>query len=73
MKNKNNSNKYDKYFVYGINGVESILNSNKCKISEIIVSEVFNHDKMVNSSLITNKFKHKVVSLSKFEFQNKYQ
>ena len=73
MKNKNNSNKYDKYFVYGINGVESILNSKKCQVSQIILSEVFNHDKMADSSLITDKFKNKVVSLSKLEFQNKYQ
>ena len=73
MKNKNNSNKYDKYFVYGINGVESILNSKKCQVSQIILSEVFNHDKMADSSLITDKYKNKVVSLSKLEFQNKYQ
>ena len=73
MKNKNNSNNYDKYFVYGINGVESILNSNRCQIIQIVISEAFNRDKMADSSLITSKFKHKVISLNKIEFQNKYQ
>lgn len=73
MKFKNNSNNYDKYFVYGINGVESILNSNKCKISQIIVSDTFNQHKMADSALITKKFKHKVIILNKNEFQNKYQ
>ena len=73
MKFKNNSNNYDKYFVYGINGVESILNSNKCKISQIIVSDTFNQHKMADSALITKKFKHQVIILNKNEFQNKYQ
>ena len=73
MKFKNNSNNYDKYFVYGINGVESILNSNKCKISQIIVNDTFNQHKMADSALITKKFKHKVIILNKNEFQNKYQ
>ena len=73
MKIKNNSNNYDKYFVYGINGVEAILNSNKCKISQIIVSDTFIQDKMADSSLFTTKFKNKLVTLNKIEFQNKYQ
>ena len=73
MKFKNNSNNYDKYFVYGINGVESILNSNKCQISQIIVSDTFNQHKMADSALITDKYKHQVIILNKNEFQNKYQ
>ena len=73
MKFKNNSNNYDKYFVYGINGVESILTSNKCKIGQIIVSDTFNQDKMADSGLIKKKFNHKVTILNKNEFQNKYQ
>ena len=73
MKFKNNSNNYDKYFVYGINGAKAILNSNKCKISQIIVSDTFIQDKMADSSLFTTKFKNKLVTLNKIEFQNKYQ
>ena len=73
MKFKNNSNNYDKYFVYGINGVESILNSNKCQVSQIIVSDTFNQGKMSDGGLIIKKFKNKVIILNKNEFQNKYQ
>ena len=73
MKIKNNSNNYDKYFVYGINGVESILNSNKCQVSQIIVSDTFNQGKMSDGGLIIKKFKNKVIILNKNEFQNKYQ
>ena len=55
--------------MYGINGVESILNSNKCQVSQIIVSEVYKHDKMADSSLITNKFKNNNIQTIKNQIQ----
>jgi len=73
MKNKNKLNSFEEYTVYGLNGVKSLLESDRCLINKIILSDNFNLDKFSHKNLLNKKYSNKLLILNKNEFQNKYE
>ena len=72
MKNKNKLNRFEEYLVYGLNGAKSILESDKCCISKIIISDNFDLEKFTHKNLLNQNYANKLSILNKNEFQNKY-
>ena len=73
MKNKNKLNRFEEYFVYGLNGAKSILESDKCSINRIVISDHFELEKFSHKNLLNKKYKNRLLILNKNEFQNKYK
>ena len=73
MKNKNKLNRFEEYTVYGLNGVKSLLESDRCSINKIILSDNFDLDKFSYKNLLNKKYANKLLILNKNEFQNKYE
>ena len=73
MRNKNKLNRFEEYTVYGLNGVKSLLESDRCSINKIILSDNFDLDKFSHKNLLNEKYANKLLILNKNEFQNKYK
>ena len=61
MKNKNKLNAFDEFYVYGINGVNAVLHSDRCRINKIIVSDIFDFKRLRESHSIKNNYSRKIV------------
>ena len=72
MKNKNKLNRFEEYTVYGLNGVKSLLESDRCSINKIILSDIFDLNNFSYKNLLNKKYGNKLLILNKNEFQNKY-
>ena len=72
MKNKNKLNRFEEYLVCGLNGAKSILESDKCSINKIIISNNFELEKFTHKNLLNRKYAKKLSVLNKNEFYNKY-
>ena len=72
MKNKNKLNRFEEYLVCGLNGAKSILESDKCSINKIIISNNFELEKFTHKNLLNKKYANKLSVLNKNEFYNKY-
>ena len=71
MKNNKNLSKNNEYMVYGINGAESICHSHRCRVTEVYIADNFNSDS-INRDQLIDKFKEKVQTLNRKQFQNKF-
>ena len=72
MKNKKNLSTYKEYMVYGLNGSTSILESDRCYVKDVFLSESFHLDNFIHKNILKNNLKDKVKVLDKNQFQNKF-
>ena len=73
MKNKNKLNAFDEYSIYGVNGAKAVLTSDKCRVNKIIVSEIFDFNKLGRNLSLNNSYSEKIVVLNNSEFKKKYE
>ena len=69
MRNKNKLNRFEEYLVYGLNGAKSILESDKCCISKIIISDNFDLEKFTHKNLLNQKYANKLSRLTAVRFK----
>ena len=59
------------FCVYGYNGVRSVLNSNSCEVTRIVITEKLKNSR-ANINDVLNKFKNKLTVLRNDDFKNQY-